>query len=325
MKLILQPCGKDVSKEHYENTIEGMKVDIDTLKEYITEEEYNDLIQIYPTKKCMIWGIMEANKKKWEKISRGDITLFAGNKKFFTSATVTYKIRNKLLAEFLWGTDSDNKTWEYIYFLDERKDIDIPYSTFNKIVGYKSNYIIQGFSVLDEEKSNKFIYNYSLESNRYLESDINNNDYNHIIEEEEIKKLSSCNQLDVEVKSKQRREQAFLRKQLLGNKYVARCSICGREFPVEFLWCSHIKKRQLCTKEEKLDYKNIVTLMCKFGCDDLYEKGFIAVKDGKIKVLKFTNNTYIDDYLKKIENNDCVNFNENNKKYYHEHLALNNK
>jgi len=324
MRLILQPCGNKTAKEHYKNTIEKMNQDIDNIKEYITEEEYNDLIQIYPNRKCMIWGIMESNKKKWEKISRGDISLFTGNNKIFSKATVTYKIKNQQLAEFLWGKNSDNKTWEYIYFLDEKKDMNVPYSTFNKIVGYDPNYVIQGFNVLDEEKSNKFIYNYSLESNRYLDGDINNNDYKNIIEEE-IKKLNSYNQLDVEVKSRQRREQGFLRKQLVGNKYCAKCSICGNEFPIEFLWCAHIKKRESCSKEEKLDYKNIVTLMCKFGCDDLYEKGFIAVKDGKVTVLKFTGIKYVDDYLKTVENNDCINFNENNKKYYHEHLMSNNK
>ena len=45
---------------------------------------------------------------------------------------------------------------------------------------------------------------------------------------------------------------------------------------------AHIKKRSHCTKEERLDYQNIVMPMCKFGCDDLYERGIIGIKDGQI-------------------------------------------
>ena len=52
------------------------------------------------------------------------------------------------------------------------------------------------------------------------------------------------------------------------------------------LVAAHIKKRAACSLEEKKDYKSIVMPMCSFGCDYLYERGYIAVSDGKIIDLK---------------------------------------
>lgn len=60
------------------------------------------------------------------------------------------------------------------------------------------------------------------------------------------------------------------------------CGICNKEYPINLLITAHIKKQTHCTFEEKLDYKNIVMPMCKMGCDDLYEKGYIFIRDGKV-------------------------------------------
>jgi hypothetical protein len=45
---------------------------------------------------------------------------------------------------------------------------------------------------------------------------------------------------------------------------------------------AHIKPRSECSGKERLDAENIVFGVCLVGCDDLYEKGFISVKDGRI-------------------------------------------
>ena len=98
------------------------------------------------------------------------------------------------------------------------------------------------------------------------------------------------------------------------NKKIEKCAICGNEMPIEFLWCSHIKQRSLCSDEEKKDYKNIVLPMCKFGCDDLYEKGYIGVKDGRVVVIKNTGIKFVDLYLQHLSGKVVEKFNENNKK-----------
>jgi hypothetical protein len=44
-----------------------------------------------------------------------------------------------------------------MYTLTDVKKIDINYEEFNEVVGYKSNNVIQGFTVMDEVKSEKFL------------------------------------------------------------------------------------------------------------------------------------------------------------------------
>ena len=82
------------------------------------------------------------------------------------------------------------------------------------------------------------------------------------------------------------------------------------------LWCSHIKKRSKCNEIEKRDY-NVVIPMCRFGCDELFEKGHIAVNDvGKVIQLKDSKNINVQEYIDRIINLDCVGFTSLNSKYF---------
>jgi hypothetical protein len=86
---------------------------------------------------------------------------------------------------------------------------------------------------------------------------------------------------DREAVSKQRREQAKLRQALLSGKRSERCALCNEEFEESSLVAAHKKKRRECSSEERLD-PNIVWLLCKFGCDHLFEEGFILIEHGKV-------------------------------------------
>ena len=85
----------------------------------------------------------------------------------------------------------------------------------------------------------------------------------------------------------QRVEQSALREHLLQGRKSGNCLLCGRTFHAHFLVAAHIKKRSECTDSQKRDLRNIGMLNCKFGCDELYERGYISV-DGSGKVVKST-------------------------------------
>jgi hypothetical protein len=74
-----------------------------------------------------------------------------------------------------------------------------------------------------------------------------------------------------------RGEQATLRQRLFGGDQEADCHLCGARYPVRFLWAAHIKKRAACTDDERRDVDNVVMAACVFGCDALFESGYIAV------------------------------------------------
>ncbi|MBX9967219.1 HNH endonuclease [Priestia aryabhattai] len=257
-------------------------------------------------------GVNNVNANKWNKIQPADVTFFSANKVLYSYGFVTYKIHNKALAQHLWDFNSKGETWEYIYFLDELREHDIPVSLFNKIVGYSKKYLVQGFTVLDEEKSNALLGYFDLESETAIQP-VSDDEYREIVESFDLATL------DIEGKGKRRAEQGFLRKTLFGNRTLGMCGVCGKEYPISFLVAAHIKKRSFCTNEEKLDYKNIVMPMCKFGCDDLYEKGYITINNGQVKVNNKIITEPLNNYLNSIEGRECEYWNKSTFKYFEWH------
>lgn len=79
-------------------------------------------------------------------------------------------------------------------------------------------------------------------------------------------------------------EQAELRKLVVGNVGTASCALCGYVFPLRYLVAAHIKPRSKCTDEERRDLRNVAMAACAFGCDLLFELGYITVDvDGWIR------------------------------------------
>lgn len=82
--------------------------------------------------------------------------------------------------------------------------------------------------------------------------------------------------------SKSRKEQAFLRAHLLRGSITGKCVICHYDFPIDMLVAAHLKMRSACSNSERKDIDNVAALMCKTGCDDLYERGYISVYAGRV-------------------------------------------
>ncbi|WP_089949541.1 hypothetical protein [Lentzea xinjiangensis] len=85
--------------------------------------------------------------------------------------------------------------------------------------------------------------------------------------------------LDGKAEVTTRKEQRELRRLLLGGRTAAPCDLCGHDYPEDFLVAAHIKKRSLCTDDERNDLTNVAMLACKFGCDSLFETGHVTVDD----------------------------------------------
>ncbi|GAA1560676.1 hypothetical protein GCM10009827_097470 [Dactylosporangium maewongense] len=83
--------------------------------------------------------------------------------------------------------------------------------------------------------------------------------------------------LDRNVVSAARGEQVELRRRLFGTRPEAPCALCGEVYPVGLLVAAHIKKRAACTDQERRDLGNIAMAACLFGCDALYEQGYLTV------------------------------------------------
>ncbi len=158
--VILQPAGNKGGREHYVDTIET-PVRFQEFKSILDSKLYAQLFEAHPSGEAAVWGVVpgkaSGNIKKWQRISTGDLVLFSADKKINSYGIVSLKFNSKQFAEKLWGLNEDNQAWEYMYTLTDVKNIEMSYEEFNEVVGYKSNNIIQGFTVLDEPKSVKFL------------------------------------------------------------------------------------------------------------------------------------------------------------------------
>lgn len=118
-----------------------------------------------------------------------------------------------------------------------------------------------------------------------------------------------------------RKEQDAIRKKLFGNNVYSKCCICGNQYPVDLMWASHIKKRSECTDSEMGDIDNICAPMCKLGCDELFEKGYIVIKDGWVKINgnKRQGLADLSKVLIKLENKRCLVWGNYNRTYFEWH------
>ena len=191
-----------------------------------------------------VWGVRSGVYHQWTKLSRGDYVMFASQGKFFLWGTVAITLHNPDLARQLWP-DSDDELFEYIYIMAEVNKMNFDVVDFNKLLGYSLNNRVQGFQVLDMEKSRKIINACDFDSN-IVQPWLNKNSF-----EKEIDWLEKQSSLDTNRNQKGRIEQAYLRSYLFGNGTTGECCICGRELPLSGLITAHIKKRSECTLEEK--------------------------------------------------------------------------
>lgn len=318
MKVILQPCGNPDARQHYVDTIANLvalEAHMDLLRPIAPE-----LHKLYPEGKAAIWGVTPGkngqNAKKFLKATVGDVVLFARDGRIISTATLALKHNSAELARRLWSEDANGQTWEFIYFLDEVKLTNIPYPEFNAVVGYKPNFIIQGFSVLDDGKSIRVLEHFGFLSGTYSPPTTKSDFQNAILS------LANMEETERKVQSFARKEQDFLR-QVLFNSTTHKCAICGREYPIELLVAAHIKRRAACSKAEKLDAENIVMPACKFGCDEVYERGYIAVNEqGEIVCSKVKTTQAAANYLESIAGRTCSVFKESNAHYFKWHRRV---
>lgn len=274
MRIAIQPCGDSVAKEHFVDTIQNL-VPKSSIYPYLTPEQKSQF-DISCGDSVAVWGVTEGkqgqNKTKWQKLKSGDIVLLYANKQFFNQAKISLCVHNQQLATNLWSVNEDGKTWEYMYFLDELQSIELPIESFNKTMGYKPNYIVQGFNVIEGEKAELVA---ELIGADEITADLmdGDRDPSHIQAQ-----LTSLLATDLPSNTKARAESRIFRSFLFGAKRFSSCDLCDRELPTRLLVAAHIKPRASCTDLEKRDL-NVIFKACKLGCDELFEKSYLVVNE----------------------------------------------
>jgi hypothetical protein len=80
----------------------------------------------------------------WEAMERGDWVLFYFDRHFPIYGRVLVRERSPVVAKRLWGSDQE-ATWEYMYLLDEVREVEIPRTRAMQKLGYSEKFVPRGF------------------------------------------------------------------------------------------------------------------------------------------------------------------------------------
>lgn len=276
--VVTQPCASAASKQHFKDTIETPVV-IQQHAAKLDPAVLRELLVLFPDGLVPMWGVTpgrrNVNVGKYARAQKGDAVVFAADNEFFAAGAIAFKLRNPGLARVLWGETEDGQTWEYMYALDDIRPVGVPYRTFGEAVGYLEGWVPQGFNVLDDDRSRRAMAAFGLHSDRQPAA-VQPDEF-----AEAVRRFDG--EVDAAAVAQRRLEQDFIRSALMPTS-VGRCHLCGESFPREFLVAAHIKKRAVCSFEEKTDIPSIAMAACAFGCDDLFERGYLTVDaDGVVR------------------------------------------
>lgn len=149
------------TERHYIDTIER-KRSIEEAEKFLTEKEIQILKDTYHSGPFAVWGAVpgSGNLRTWDVMEPGDYVLIYRSGRVIFAAEVALKTRNPQMAKYLWGEDSEGKTWEYMYFLVNPQETNVSMSKLNPYLGYSENYFPRGFMAIDQQKANGLLSHY---------------------------------------------------------------------------------------------------------------------------------------------------------------------
>ena len=97
----------------------------------------------------------------------------------------------------------------------------------------------------------------------------------------------------------------------------AKCAICHKTLPTKLMVAAHIKPRSKCKTSERKN-PDIVMPVCKVGCDDFFEKGYILVdSNGAIKENpKIEYSSELRKIMKEIVGKRCTHFSKDTAQFF---------
>lgn len=144
-ELFLVPAGDPTARENFERTI----------RQPIPDRTLTDLDPALAALARRVrggvraWGTKPGQDDRhvgtWSRMERGDWVLFGFDGLFPVAARVLASEHSPQVARRLWGED-EGETWEYMYLLDEVREVDIPRLSLNERLGYQPGNYVQGFS-----------------------------------------------------------------------------------------------------------------------------------------------------------------------------------
>lgn len=263
-------------------------------------------------KEYSIWGYN--SKKDQIQVSENNqfVLAFYKNKKFYSLYKIYCCFESEKISLKLWETNERSN----IVIIEKIADINISLQEFNLKMDYKPGNIVLGMILYDFKRNSEKVENFlDLVRTSWIQQT-----------ESKFQLLDNFfeQRLEYQTTIKIRGEQSKIRDFLKQKGLLNHCSICGQKNPEFCLDAAHIYKRTFLTELEKRDISNVALAMCLFGCNVLWENGYIIVDEkGFIRknhnLNKLDQYEYFQNYLNKIIDKKILYYNEKNRIYFEKH------
>lgn len=276
--LVLQPAGSDARKNLERSVLSP--VDREEWEPHLAAADIAVLDREHPTGRVPMWGttagVRGQMQARWNRMQHGDLVLFLKENAAYLAATVTHKWESAELADRLWApkeTESGPLSWQLMFSFTKPRPVAISYAAMARQAEIEGNLATRSFNVYGSPISGRVASLLNVDERALIRP---------LTDTSVAELVRTFDAVDAEVTARRRLEQPYLRDMLMPG-FTDRCALCSREMEVEFLVAAHIKKRSSCTFEEKTDLPAVAMPACRFGCDELFERGFIWVDSiGKI-------------------------------------------
>lgn len=123
----------------------------------LSPDDLRRLSQMHLGGKARFWGATRVHDLKMERVSTGDVVLFAGQKKIRAVGEVGLTFRNPTFADLLWDPDPANGSWHNLYSLMSFEFTDIPYQEVHDLPGLARGNLFRSLGILDPVDSDTVI------------------------------------------------------------------------------------------------------------------------------------------------------------------------
>jgi hypothetical protein len=268
---------------------------IGDLRSGLGPAEFEYLEDACPNGTVVMRGTDVANRSAWARIEPGDLALIAWNGHIRGCGEVVLCKESAPLATLRGPA---NARYRLLYLLRNTRPLEIPYATLNRVLGARERNNFQRFAVFGSKRGSAII--------RLLGNNSADPSGDGLL----LPDYALQGELDGSIEVRRRREQGMLRRFFFKGRDEGECGLCGKVFPVGLLVAAHIKKRSRCSDEEKRDVPANVIPACRFGCDELFERGYIVVGEGGVLERSAVKTLHgaVDAYIGSIEGRQIANW-----------------
>lgn len=152
--------GQDTDRHYYE-TIKNHRSPAE-LSKFLDTNDTEKLNIASHGRSVAVWGSVpgQNNIRNWNAMEEGDYVMVYRKGKIILAAEIAMKVHNREIGKFLWQENEDGQTWEYVYFMINDVEVDVPIERLNKYLGYEDKYHPQGFMAIQQQKVDALLSSY---------------------------------------------------------------------------------------------------------------------------------------------------------------------